>query len=250
MNNTPANEIDVAALLAALRAEVRARRLSPDQTELSAVEQELRRSLDDIELHRVVSAHWPLISHSLPQRAINLVNKIVRRGLRWYINPIVEQQNAYNDAVARTLRLFDEAYTDLAEQIRNLPQAPVAPAAPPPAPSAERPVDAATAQAVVAARGAAEDARLPDLELQAQMPHLHDRQHVNAHWPLVGTTLPQKGVAFAQKVVRQYLRWLINPVVQQQNAANGTITAVLAALAQADGERRAQVAALRAKQRR
>ncbi len=40
----------------------------------------------------------------------------MRRYLRWYINPIVEQQNAYNDAVARTLRLLADAYAELAEQ--------------------------------------------------------------------------------------------------------------------------------------
>ena len=72
------------------------------------------------ELHRVVSAHWPLRSRSLAERLINLVNKVVRRLLRWYINPIVEQQNAYNDAVARALRLLADAYLDLREDLAKL----------------------------------------------------------------------------------------------------------------------------------
>src|SRR6188768_2409595 len=109
--------IDVAGILEGLRAEVRARRLAQGQAEEQPLERDLRRSLDEIELHRVVSAHWPLLGKTVPQRIVALVNKLVRRYLRWYINPIVEQQNAYNDAVARVLRLLAEAYGDLGEQI-------------------------------------------------------------------------------------------------------------------------------------
>src|SRR6476659_5822531 len=110
-------DIDVAGILEGLRAEVRARRLAQGQAKEEPLERDLRRSLDEIELHRVVSAHWPLLGKTVPQRIIALINKLVRRYLRWYINPIVEQQNAYNDAVARALRLLAEAYGDLGEQI-------------------------------------------------------------------------------------------------------------------------------------
>src|SRR5262245_38811407 len=116
---TKAPPPDVGAILEALRVEVRARRLSQGRAEPGPAERELARALDEIELYRVVSAHWPLLGKTLPQRAINLVNKLVRRYLRWYINPIVEQQNAYNDAIARTLRLLAEAYAELGEQVAN-----------------------------------------------------------------------------------------------------------------------------------
>src|SRR5215216_3936166 len=99
------SQADVAAILSELRDEVRARRAT-GVIEPSPLERDLQHSLDEIELHRVVSAHWPLIGNTIPQRAAALVNKLVRRYLRWYINPIVEQQNAYNDVVARTLRLL------------------------------------------------------------------------------------------------------------------------------------------------
>jgi len=107
-NGHEANQqpLDVGAILEALRADLRAQRLARGRAEPSAAENELNRALDEIELHRVVSAHWPLIGKTLPQKIINLINKVVRRYLRWYINPIVEQQNAYNDAVARTLLLL------------------------------------------------------------------------------------------------------------------------------------------------
>ncbi|HEX9439876.1 MAG TPA: hypothetical protein VF909_09350, partial [Roseiflexaceae bacterium] len=110
-------QLDVAAILEGLRAEVRARQLAQGQSEQSPLERDLQRCLDEIELRRVVSAHWPLVGKTVPQRVVALINKLVRRYLRWYINPIVEQQNAYNDAVARALRLLAEAYADLGEQI-------------------------------------------------------------------------------------------------------------------------------------
>ena len=98
-----ASVIDVAVILEGLRAEVRARRLAQGQAEEGPLERDLRRSLDEIELHRVVSAHWPLLGKTVPQRIVALVNKLVRRYLRWYINPIVEQQNAANSATTIAL---------------------------------------------------------------------------------------------------------------------------------------------------
>src|SRR5436190_1542923 len=98
-----AADIDVAGILEALRSEVRARRLAQGQAEEGPLERDLRRSLDEIELHRVISAHWPLLGKTVPQRVVALVNKLVRRYLRWYINPIVEQQNAANAATTIAL---------------------------------------------------------------------------------------------------------------------------------------------------
>ncbi len=51
-----------------------------------------------------VSAHLPLQS-TLPYIGglIVFAQRVIRLGLRWYINPIVEQQNAFNDSVVRAL---------------------------------------------------------------------------------------------------------------------------------------------------
>lgn len=51
-----------------------------------------------------VSAHWGIVS-SVPVvgRFVVLTKRALRIGLRWYINPIVEQQNAFNDAAVRSL---------------------------------------------------------------------------------------------------------------------------------------------------
>src|SRR4051812_39428869 len=104
---------DVGAVLAALRHEVRARRQAqaPDPAQ-SALDQQLARCAEQLEITRVVSAHWPLESRTPVARAQNFVNKLVRRALRWYINPIVEQQNAFNEVATRTLRLHVDAYAE------------------------------------------------------------------------------------------------------------------------------------------
>jgi len=245
--------LDVAGILEGLRAEVRARRLAQGQTEEGPLERDLRRSLDEIELHRVISAHWPLLGKTVPQRVVALLNKLVRRYLRWYINPIVEQQNAYNDAVARALRLLAEAYGDLGEQIAGCQESGVRsqesgdgktrPQSR--GPSLAAPVS--RPQSHVQTRALTEPpVRFPDLELRALEPQLGLRERVSAHWPLPATTLPQRVIASANKLVRRYLRWYINPIVAQQNAANAATTVVLLALIRLDAERRAQVAALRA----
>jgi hypothetical protein len=249
---------EVAALLEALRAEVRDRRLAAQPAD-DPLARDLERCLDEIELHRVVSAHWPLIGQTLPQKGVAFVNKVVRRLLRWYINPIVEQQNAYNDAVARALRLLAEAYADLDRQVspaanglprsgsasRPLQAGEAAPQPdhrrPPANTDARRGTATASLQALVVARGAAEPpAAFPDLELRAIEPQLGLRQKVNAHWRLVGRA------AWPQKLVRRYLRWLINPLVEQQNNANAAFTAAIGAIVRLDADRRARAAALRA----
>jgi predicted nucleic acid-binding protein len=264
-HETAETQPDVGAILEALRADVRAQRLARGRAEPSPAERDLQRALDEIELYRVISAHWPLLGTTLPQRVIALLNKLVRRYLRWYINPIVEQQNAYNDAVARTLRLLAEAYAELGEQTDD--RRPTTDDRPPES-VASRPLsvvgsgesttdhgprttDHGQLMSLVRARGAAEPpVRLPDLDLYAVAPQLHLREQVNAHWPLLGTTLPQRVIALLNKLVRRYLRWYINPIVEQQNAANAAFTIALMRLIALDAERRAEVAALRAKGKR
>jgi len=262
------NEADVAAILDQLRNEVRARRMALGQIELSPLERDLRRSLDEIELYRVVSAHWPLVGKTIPQRAIALVNKLVRRYLRWYINPIVEQQNVYNDAVARTLRLLADAYVDLGEQVLNAEERNGGNVGSNQEPRTKNPEPEPTTHsqlllvedkgqtdnvqaklmALVRKRAATEPpARFPDLELHAAEPQLRLREQVTAHWPLGGATVLRRAVALVNKLVRRYLRWYINPIVEQQKAANAAISAALLALIRLDAERRAQIAALRAR---
>ena len=46
---------------------------------------------------------WPTWPQGLWPKIVAVMQKVVRRLLRWYMNPIVEQQNRYNAAVAQAL---------------------------------------------------------------------------------------------------------------------------------------------------
>src|SRR3954454_24910818 len=65
---------------------------------------QLRQSVDEVNDLWFVSAHLP-ITWRVPGvgTAVAYAKRAVRVLLRWYINPIVEQQNRFNSAVARAL---------------------------------------------------------------------------------------------------------------------------------------------------
>lgn len=117
--------IDVGAILQQLRRDVRAARDtlsddSPHVAQLGVDLDELREAVAEVEALRAVSAHWPLTWHTPRQRAEVFVQRLIRRALRWYIAPIVEQQNAYNNAVARALQLLVDANRQLAAEVAQL----------------------------------------------------------------------------------------------------------------------------------
>jgi predicted nucleic acid-binding protein len=306
---TDATRIDVGSTLNEVRVAVRAQRLARGFIEHSPLDQALQRSLDEIELARVVSAHWPLIGKTIPEKVVALFNKLVRRYLRWYINPIVEQQNAYNDAVARMLRLLAEAYADLAKQtnderrttndgrrttddgggitndeppttgygpraMNDALQSPISDPSTTPRTSLqspptedeqrttndERPITdykpcaadheqspISNLQSLITDQALNEPpAKFPDLDVQAAAPQLLLRQRVHAHWPLHENTLSERAIALVNKLVRRYLRWYINPIVEQQNAANTAISVAVLNIIRIDAERRARIATRRA----
>jgi hypothetical protein len=115
---------NIATILETLRNEVRAQRREVEAASgggaLSPQARELRHCAEQIEITRVVSAHWPLEGGTLYERGWAFINKVVRRYLRWYINPIVEQQNAYNDVSARAIRLLIEENATLRAEIAAL----------------------------------------------------------------------------------------------------------------------------------
>jgi hypothetical protein len=277
------DETDVAAILEQLRSELRALRAAQHEdqagTALGAIERELHHCAEQLEIARVVSAHWPLEGRNLYERMWALINKIVRRALRWYINPIVEQQNAFNDAAARALRLLIEAHAELRDQLAELQRnktipppltdVPASTQLPSHTPTSElqqlieqhganEPPTAATQlpshtptselQQLIEQHGANEPpAALPDLALRPWPARVAERAVVKAHWPLEGERPLDQARALTKRALRQYLRWLINPIVEQQNGANAVISAAMAPLIAADGELRARLAALRAR---
>ena len=119
---TEPDTTDVAAIIEQLRQEVRQRREGQLENgvhhlENSFDEVELARSLEEVRASQGVSAHWPIVWKTPLQAFFAFIQRLSRRFLRWYINPIVEQQNAYNAACERALGLLVAANARLREQV-------------------------------------------------------------------------------------------------------------------------------------
>jgi hypothetical protein len=103
---------DVAQTLAQLKAAVR--RNAGKSASYNEVGTSAANELTQLADLAVISAHLP-VSWSTPLvgRAIALSKRATRVLLRWYINPIVEQQNNFNDAVVRALATLEARQGEL-----------------------------------------------------------------------------------------------------------------------------------------
>jgi hypothetical protein len=111
-------QIDVAAELHQLREEIRARREKLHGSELA----ELRTLVKQVNERWNVSAHLPITWGSPPVigRLIAYAKRAARLLLRWYINPIVEQQNNYNAAATRALLQMNAYLEQLTRELHTL----------------------------------------------------------------------------------------------------------------------------------
>jgi 2-polyprenyl-3-methyl-5-hydroxy-6-metoxy-1,4-benzoquinol methylase len=113
-------EIAVAEVLQRLKEEVRRqrRRLEAKSQGVGALRgsDKLRTAMEEVRATRAVNPHlpiaWPKWPPGVWPKIAAATQKVVRRLLRWYINPIVEQQNAFNAAVAHVL---EESAASLAQ---------------------------------------------------------------------------------------------------------------------------------------
>lgn len=65
-----------------------------------------------------ISAHLPVTwSTPVVGRGIALAKRGTRLLLRWYVNPIVEQQNAFNEAVVRAIAALDERQREIERRL-------------------------------------------------------------------------------------------------------------------------------------
>ena len=123
----PADIEDIQAILADLQEEISRHRLALG--ELGAIERP--DPLAKVRQHVWVNPHlpigWPVMPKGIIPKIIAYAQKITRRLLRWYINPLIEQQNTYNAAVAEvlaTLQRQSEEHSqllgELKEQARRL----------------------------------------------------------------------------------------------------------------------------------
>jgi len=94
---------DVAQVLDRLKEEVRRRKpaeTDPMLTERTAI---LRRVYATMRVNPHLPIGWPKLPPGILPKLVVVIQKVVRRLLRWYINPIVEQQNAFNSASTGTM---------------------------------------------------------------------------------------------------------------------------------------------------
>lgn len=119
--------IDVAATVAALRAQAVARGRAMGLTDGAALDDPLRQAADLAH----VSAHFPIMWRvPVIGRALSILQRLIRIGLRWYINPIVDQVNDFNEATVTALNTIAARQEALAARIAALELAnPTIPAA-------------------------------------------------------------------------------------------------------------------------
>ena len=118
-----------------LRANIAARRAAQPDLALppggSGSLRAARASLRAMSLREHVDPHFPIAWPTWPPGTVPkitaAVQKVVRRLLRWYINPIVEQQNQYNAAATATVTRLTDALERLslehAETLARLTEA-------------------------------------------------------------------------------------------------------------------------------
>src|SRR5947209_2911447 len=117
MKTTADDSIDVAATIAALRAQAVARGKAMGLSEQASLDDPLRAAADLAH----ISAHFPIMWRvPIVGRGMSLVQRAIRIGLRWYINPIVDQINDFNEATVTALNTLAARQEALAARIAAL----------------------------------------------------------------------------------------------------------------------------------
>ena len=111
-----AQELDVAAVFERLRQEVRgtAPRLADDPART-----QVRLSVrDQAERLWPISAERPIVGKGGPLKAV------LRRLMRWYVEPLAADQRAFNDAILKLVDDLSERVDRLTEAVRELERRP------------------------------------------------------------------------------------------------------------------------------
>lgn len=111
-------QLDIAAELQQLREAVRLRREKLYGSDLA----ELRALTKQVNERWNVSAHLPITWGGPPVvgRLLAYAKRVTRLLLRWYINPIVEQQNNFNAASTRALLQMNAYLEQLTRELHSL----------------------------------------------------------------------------------------------------------------------------------
>jgi len=115
LNDTELQE--VRDIVTDLQAEIRRHRVALGASEVIAPPDPLLQ----VREKQVVNPHlpigWPVMPRGLPARLAAYAQKIVRRLLRWYINPLVAQQNEYNLAATDLLASLQGATEEMRQRV-------------------------------------------------------------------------------------------------------------------------------------
>lgn len=112
------NDTDVAEILRQLKREVReqyreGQRAAP-LSRMAAMEEVHAASWVNPH-HSIAWPHWP---GGLWPKIVALAQKVIRRLLRWYINPLVAEQNRFNAAVTTALDALAQENTQLRAELK------------------------------------------------------------------------------------------------------------------------------------
>ena len=114
------NPDEIDATLQQLKQEVRSRRLGGELSQSSEVATALAR----VRLTSWVNPHqpiaWPHWPSGLGAKVKAVIQKVVRRLLRWYISPLVNEQNRFNEAVDNALGVLAQENVRLRAELRML----------------------------------------------------------------------------------------------------------------------------------
>src|SRR5689334_2543457 len=81
--------------------------------------------LDEVARLATVNAHWGIASDApVVGPLVVYTRRVVRLMLRWYINPLVEQQNAFNRSTVRALFDLQLEHDELRAELARLRQEP------------------------------------------------------------------------------------------------------------------------------
>ncbi|MGQ9493580.1 MAG: class I SAM-dependent methyltransferase [Anaerolineae bacterium] len=118
---------NVAQVLAKLKGEIRSRKIQYTEPTSSKTLTNLRQVYATARVNPHLPIGWPKMPPGIIPKIVAIIQKVVRRLLRWYINPIVEQQNAYNAAVTAALETqvmhlerLEAALKQAAEKVEQL----------------------------------------------------------------------------------------------------------------------------------
>ncbi|MGQ9491403.1 MAG: hypothetical protein ACUVS6_12010, partial [Anaerolineae bacterium] len=101
MNTAEDREIKV--ILAELQEEIRRHRLALGDLGAMPPLDPLARVREKQAVNPHLPIGWPVMPRGLVPKLVAYTQKVVRRLLRWYINPIVAQQNEFNTAATDLL---------------------------------------------------------------------------------------------------------------------------------------------------